>query len=173
MAGRACTKCDEVKPLDDFYKHPTSRDGYDTKCKECAKAAARKNRDDNLERAKRYDRMRAFSDERVAMRKAYQERKKSDPAFKAKQARRKKVWQAEHAGKRTAHNAVNNAVRDNRLGKLPCECCGATENVHAHHDDYNYPLDVVWLCTKHHGERHRVLNAFCGGTIDVREKAAA
>jgi len=41
-----------------------------------------------------------------------------------------------------------------RLKKLPCKMCG-TEDVDAHHEDYSKPLDVLFLCKSHHGERHR------------------
>jgi ribosomal protein S27AE len=34
-----------------------------------------------------------------------------------------------------------------------CSKCGA--KAQAHHDDYKKPLDVRWLCPKHHGEHHR------------------
>jgi hypothetical protein len=37
---------------------------------------------------------------------------------------------------------------------MPCEVCKET-NVDAHHDDYNKPLDVRWLCKKHHREHHK------------------
>ncbi|HEC73154.1 MAG TPA: hypothetical protein ENI26_02140 [Methylophaga aminisulfidivorans] len=57
--------------------------------------------------------------------------------------------------KRQAHNQVANALRDGRLEKQPCEVCGEKE-VHAHHDDYAKPLDVRWLCNKHHNEWHRI-----------------
>ena len=39
------------------------------------------------------------------------------------------------------------------IKKLPCEICG-NKKTHAHHCDYNYPLNVKWLCEKHHIEWH-------------------
>ena len=37
---------------------------------------------------------------------------------------------------------------------LPCEVCGE-ENAQAHHDDYNDPMNVRWLCSWHHAEHHK------------------
>lgn len=48
-----------------------------------------------------------------------------------------------------------------RRGKLvpkPCEVCGETD-VQMHHDDYRRPLDVRWLCAKHHRAHHRELRS--------------
>lgn len=36
------------------------------------------------------------------------------------------------------------------IPKGPCAVCGSTDNIEAHHEDYRYPLDVVWLCHEHH-----------------------
>jgi len=33
---KRCSKCGELKPLDEFYKNATSSDGHDWKCKSCA-----------------------------------------------------------------------------------------------------------------------------------------
>lgn len=53
-----------------------------------------------------------------------------------------------------AHKVVGNAVKDGRLVKKPCECCG-NEKAEAHHDDYSKPLDVRWLCRTCHKKHHR------------------
>lgn len=50
---------------------------------------------------------------------------------------------------------VQHAVRTGKLKKTPCEVCGKTR-VHAHHRDYDRPLEVQWLCTIYHGEAHHV-----------------
>ncbi len=53
-----------------------------------------------------------------------------------------------------AGQIVQNALRSGKLEKQRCEVCG-DQNGHAHHEDYNKPLEVIWLCRKHHLQRHR------------------
>ena len=48
---------------------------------------------------------------------------------------------------------VKKALRSGKLTRNPCEKCGS-ENVLGHHEDYSRPLDVNWLCLKHHNEIH-------------------
>jgi len=55
------------------------------------------------------------------------------------------------------YNEYNKALRDGSLVRQPCEVCG-TKEVHGHHSDYSKPLDVIWLCSKHHGEEHTRIN---------------
>lgn len=58
------------------------------------------------------------------------------------------------SSKRAAH-LVEMAVQKGVLVPEPCEVCGTTEDVRGHHDDYNAPLDVRWLCGRHHYEWHQ------------------
>lgn len=57
-----------------------------------------------------------------------------------------------------ARVALGNAVRDGRVIPWPVcavpDCCGKP---HGHHPDYSRPLDVVWLCVKHHKEAHALV----------------
>lgn len=50
---------------------------------------------------------------------------------------------------------LNYAIRRKAIEKQPCWIC-AEVNVEGHHPDYNYPLDVVWLCKIHHSQIHNV-----------------
>ena len=67
-----------------------------------------------------------------------------------------------------AHDIVDNAIRYGKLiNPHVCECCGCVDTPHkngasdiqAHHDDYNFPLKVRWLCQKCHFEWHKVHKA--------------
>lgn len=53
-----------------------------------------------------------------------------------------------------ARRLLRNALRRGDLARAPCEKCGAAP-AHAHHDNYGKPLDVRWLCAKHHYEHHK------------------
>ena len=62
-------------------------------------------------------------------------------------------WRAANPIKVRAHAAVHKALRDGTLKRGKCEECGSLR-VEAHHDDYDRPLDVRWLCRRHHVEHH-------------------
>lgn len=55
--------------------------------------------------------------------------------------------------KRKARSAVTAAIASGRLVRQPCAECGLRKS-EAHHTDYSKPLDVEWLCRKHHAKRH-------------------
>lgn len=55
-----------------------------------------------------------------------------------------------------ARGLVSYDIRSGALQKQKCEFCGASEGrIEAHHDDYNNPHDVRWLCVKCHKRWHR------------------
>jgi len=61
---------------------------------------------------------------------------------------------------RSAHAVVHHALAEGTLTREPCEVCGTTEAVQAHHHDYSLPLDVHWLCQIHHKARHSELGTY-------------
>ena len=69
----------------------------------------------------------------------------------------KKKWAKENPGKRSAHIAVGNALRDGKIKKpKKCSQCSlATKSLEAHHNNYSKHFEIEWLCTKCHGKRHR------------------
>ncbi|MGF3022683.1 hypothetical protein ACQVP2_07625 [Methylobacterium aquaticum] len=85
--------------------------------------------------------------------------RKRRAANKGYSTAKNKEWQKANPEKRAAHKAVERALRLGLLLKQPCVRCGSTDTVHAHHEDYARQLDVVWLCSTHHAERHREMEA--------------
>lgn len=63
--------------------------------------------------------------------------------------------------KHKARAKVRYSVRAGKLKKLPCQECGDTNGIiDAHHNDYSKPLEVIWLCRKHHADLHRRIGFF-------------
>lgn len=133
MDTKSCKRCGIEKPNDDFYKS-------DSSCKECRKLAVRQYRDKNSEKVKAYDRARGKLPHRKELTVINTRKRRKDPD-----------------GYMAAHNAVARALRSGRIERQPCCMCGTTEKIHAHHDDYMKPLEVMWLCVVHHKSRHSYL----------------
>lgn len=64
-------------------------------------------------------------------------------------------WGKDNPHKRKAHHAVETALKSGKLVKSNCVNCGTSEKVEGHHDDYDNPLDVKWLCRRCHLKHHR------------------
>lgn len=69
------------------------------------------------------------------------------------QRSRSAVRRATEQDKIGARTKLNNALRYGKVVRGPCRDCGCTDT-HGHHHDYSKPLDVIWLCQKHHVEEH-------------------
>jgi hypothetical protein len=133
---KKCFKCNETKPLSEFYKHKQMGDGHLNKCKVCARADTNKQRNEvKPEYYRAYDRARATSEKRRAWR-----------------LKRQRADRAADPLANTARRKVAYAVRAGKLTKQPCWC--SELKVEAHHPDYNEPLNVIWLCNKHHKHIH-------------------
>ena len=136
---KTCFKCKTVKPLSDFYKHSGMADGHLNKCKGCNKNDSTANRNKNLEKIRAYDRERGKKPERI---------KASTEIVRD--------WRAEVERRHRAHSAVSHAIRRGDLVRQACSRCGNSRAV-AHHEDYDKPLEVMWLCQPCHKQRHKEL----------------
>jgi hypothetical protein len=62
-------------------------------------------------------------------------------------------WRERNPEKRQAHIDLMNALAMGKIKKQPCVVCGDL-NSNAHHQDYDKPYDVIWLCALHHSQLH-------------------
>ena len=73
----------------------------------------------------------------------------------AKSVERTKRWRASNPEKFKAQRQARYAIRVGRLVRGVCVEAGCRAvKVHAHHEDYSKPLEVEWLCSRHHKARH-------------------
>lgn len=124
--------------------------GISGKCKDCTKQDVRDNYQKNKPHYQAYDRARLHDPKRIQARVEHQ--KSNQDEFRAY----KRNWAKRNPDKRKAQTAVGNAIRDGRLIPKPCERCG-TLKTQGHHEDYSKPLEVLWLCTRCHADRHMEL----------------
>lgn len=130
-------------------------DGRLNKCKVCARRDVRENREARTEHYRAYERMRAQRPERRdAQRESVRRGNERDPG---RQGRYVRASRARHPERYRSRAKINNALRDGRLTRQPCEVCG--KRAQAHHEDYSRPLDVRWLCKKHHDAVHERMTA--------------
>ncbi len=135
--SKVCFKCGVYKPLTEFYRHPMMGDGRLGKCKECTKKDVAEHRLLNI------DKIRAYNRERAKL----PERRKAATAISS-------AWRRADKRRSAAHNAVARAVRSGALTRSACERCGR-KDAFAHHECYDYKLDVHWLCQPCHKQRHK------------------
>jgi len=155
---KMCTVCKVEKLFSAFGKLKTSKDELQFKCKACMKvyydiysktprarkmACARVKRYYSTTNGRHVKHLYDTSPKKKEYSRIYRQTMGGVAARKREQARISKL----------KLHIVYSAVR-RKLKKQPCVICGEHQRVHAHHENYSRPLEVVWLCQSHHAERH-------------------
>ena len=147
---KKCLKCGQEKDIVFFSKDRTRLSGLQSWCKICraesSKSWKQKNKKRHCELNRKWEQK---NREKVNKTKSLW-RKNNKEIYNESRRR----WKRKHPIAHIAHYMVNNEIYNGKLIKLPCEICGTTNNIHAHHPDYSKPLNIIWLCRKHHIELH-------------------
>ncbi len=162
--NKICTKCRIKLDYSKFYKDKRTKDGLYSSCKKCHHDYSRIYIAINLKKWKEYGKeYRLKNKEKLKeLRKKWVEKnresmnlwqrnyvKKYEP--KKRQNARAKVYEAIKRGDliKQEEGKLNQSYRD--------VCSGRIE---AHHGDYDKPLEVTWLCKKHHAYIHKLISYY-------------
>jgi len=172
---KRCPRCGEVKALDEFHRDSTHSDGRTSHCKACRKAGPpewyrrykKRNHGRILTRRRELDAIGLWKNRLRVLRYRKKNREKLRRLAKdyvRRNAERIKAYHrrycAENQHKIKAHRAVRQALIYDDLQRQECEICtflglpSDRRKSIAHHEDYDRPLDVRWLCRPHHRQLH-------------------
>jgi len=166
---KQCSKCGELKDLNEFGLDNQKKDKLRPSCRSCKKKTDalgfKNNKNKRLARNKEY-----YEENKAKLlnsqRDYYNENKKiiSEKhkvyieTESGKKAKRKAGdnWTKANLHKKETHYAVHKAVKSGELHKPnTCTLCGCFDvKIEGHHYDYSKPLDVVWCCSKCHAKIH-------------------
>ena len=148
--NKKCSACRKIKSIKDFWCYKSKRRNsikiaVPSKCKVCAVI---------------YHKKWYYSSDGQAFKHLNKERRNSQHK-KYRQSKKGKIVQIRKANKmwlkypekRRAREQLRYAVRTGKIIKSLCEVCNDSV-VFGHHNDYNKPLEVNWLCMTHHREVH-------------------
>lgn len=147
---KRCSKCNKIQSLTNFYKDQQKMDGLHSSCKDCDNNSSN---DWQLNNSKRKtDTVREWRNKNHGKARKYLQK------YNIRNRKKLRQWSKEYKKKyperHRAHVAVANAIKKGTLKKQKCEQCGSTNNVQAHHKDYNKKLEVTWLCMFCHKRLH-------------------
>jgi len=130
---KTCCRCKKEKPESAYHKDRGNPGGLHYMCRDCRSEKYYEDHENNLRMTRQY-----YS-------------KNVD-----RQIERVRNYRERHKKRAAAFVAVSSKTRTGRIKKPGiCSQCGSGGIIHAHHEDYNKPLEVEWLCQKCHKKLHR------------------
>ena len=136
MNTRICGLCRIKKPLEQYQRNKSNPLGRAYWCKECRRE---------------FDRERNLRPDR----KLYIKQWEQSGRGKELRSLARKKDRLQNKDKYCARRLLNKLIKESLIKRMPCEICGKEGN--GHHPDYTKPVEVVWLCRKHHAELNRKL----------------
>ena len=145
---KVCRKCGVKKVLTEFYREP-HRGGLRSQCKECMKIRGRGYHGSH--RAEERVRLRDWREKNPEKARAQSLRNLEKHKEEFYEQRRLKA--RSEPEKSYARNQLNYAIKTGKVARKVCGECG-NEKAEGHHPDYSKPLEVQWLCRRHHLRHH-------------------
>ena len=147
---KRCTRCLQEKPAtaEYFCKDRRKPVGLSSECRGCHKlftqAYYQKHKEEVLRRTTNWAKSHR------------QKRREIDSKWSKANPQKLKLKRLRHPEKYRARYILNNAIKSKEIVKpKTCERCGGTGRIHGHHDNYQEPLTVIWLCASCHRKRHK------------------
>jgi len=135
---KRCPRCSEIKPIEEFGRDKTKCSGRTSHCKKC-----------KYEHEKKYKQTDKY--------KIGKKQRRNNPEIREKEREKRQILRKINHQKIRAREIARKKVIQGIIKKQPCEVC-SEEKVEMHHIDYSKPLEVVFLCFKHHTELHRKIS---------------
>ena len=181
---KTCCKCKKEKDFEEFQRENRKSDGFSSRCKDCLNEDKKAYLDGKREKIREYNRNKYFEDheKNKSIRTAksaklreensqwisdykkkwwakHAERLRKEQNEKRKQYLKEKVSELERkkmGARRISQMAikVGHLVRPDKCSKCLKEC-----KPHGHHNDYDKPLEIRWLCKIcHNHEQGKLLD---------------
>ena len=123
---KRCSRCQQVKDAQEFWKNVSAKDGLQSYCRPC----------------------------HVVVDREWSERRPE--VSRRRRLRLGSRYRSCPPEARAAHHVVGRAIRTGILERPSvCSQCGKSDSpIHAHHERYDRPLEVRWLCARCHRRLH-------------------
>jgi len=151
-SSKTCPKCNIDKLLEEFHKATASKDGRQCWCKECTRQYGKEwDKEHSEQRNADHKRYReAHPENSRAASKRWQ---KAHPEQCAEQSKRHRERQPT---KSRARDKLKYAVKSGRMSRPTiCTRCSKIGAIQAHHEDYDKPFEVEWMCKPCHILHHK------------------
>jgi len=150
-----CSACNDSLPVHSFHKDESKKTGRQGKCKSCCSRYSKSWYLQNYTTQRKiHSEWRNKNKPQIDI---YQ--KVNQPSRTIQQRKRRQQNPIVHR----AHRKVKYAIATGKLIVGLCAHCGISPKkvkMHAHHEDYNKPLEIIWLCPSCHRISHSENRAF-------------
>lgn len=145
---KTCSKCGQLKPVDQFYKDKRHPDGLFSSCKSCHRLTV------NIPRQTPEAKVKLQAYHRTTKAKAT--RKRYSQTSKGKVANYRCVQRhvKKHPRRARCHWRFSKAIKRGKITRPRiCSLCWLQNGtIEGHHPDYSNPFEIIWLCRKCHRE---------------------
>lgn len=94
------------------------------------------------------DKNRGYCKKYRQTKKGQETRRKYRQSERGKEIQR--TYEQKNKQKIYARMIIRSYIHKRKLTRDICAICGINDNIEAHHENYDEPLHIMWLCTEHH-----------------------